>query len=158
MTVHRITAAAVAGAAALTACADYGGAPPYGPTYHPRPGAPMPNPAGGIVLPGMYSGPAYLYNRVDRMPLASDRVVVFVGPHCRQCEQAVQAARTIASVPVEVLDVSVPFNAEQFSRLRVQGIPATVAKTQVLVGFAPHLMHNLLGGAGMRKQQLYEQP
>lgn len=158
MSIHRASAAALAGAAALTACADYGGAPPYGPTYHPRPGAPMPDPGGQIVLPGMYTGPAYLYDRIDRTPLAADRVVVFVGPGCRQCEQAVQAARTIASVPVEVLDVSTPFNAQQFARLRVNGIPATVAKTQVLVGFAPHLMHKLLGGAGMRKQQFGDQP
>lgn len=92
-----------------------------------------------------------ILNRTDKLPIGRDHVVVFVGPNCPQCMQAVQDARAIANRPVEVLDIGTPYAAQLHAALGVSGVPVTVAGMQVLVGAERRSTDALLGGAGLRE-------
>ena len=132
----------------------------------PRYGAGAPQPAraapparaphGIPAIPVAPRGPTVIapqiLPRTDQLPFARDRVVVFVGPHCPQCEQAVQLAREAANRPVDVLDItSGGYAAEQYAALRVSGVPATVAGSWILLGVDYNGTRNVLSRAGMRE-------
>jgi len=142
--------AALFAVATLAACAAPGGG---------GGGASVPPKTGGVgpLGPGsLFHAPAManaqVVNRSDRLPLARDHVVVFVGPNCRFCDAAVADTRAYANVRVEVVDAGTPYGAQQLAALRTGGtLPTVVANSQVLVGYDRRLLQQLLGGAGMRE-------
>lgn len=102
------------------------------------------------VMPGYVVANPYVMNRTDALPLARNSVVVFVGPNCPFCLDAVTDARKYAGVGVEVLDVSSSSVArDAFALTRAPALPATMAGSQILIGRDETLLRNLLGGAGM---------
>jgi hypothetical protein len=90
-------------------------------------------------------------NRVDSQPFARDHVVVFVGPNCPQCEEQLRFVHSYANTRVEVLDITTGYGADLYAALRVSGLPATVAGSQILLGADQNGTQLVLGGAGMRE-------
>ncbi|MBX3585727.1 MAG: hypothetical protein KF796_03700 [Ramlibacter sp.] len=105
------------------------------------------------VVPGLLGqrvAEPYVMNRVDNLPLARLSVVVFVSSNCPDCLAAVQDARAVTAVNVEVMDVSSSGLArEAFAMTHASGLPATMAGTQILVGRQPTMLASMLGAAGM---------
>ncbi|MDB5898275.1 MAG: hypothetical protein JWP22_855 [Ramlibacter sp.] len=141
---HRPLAFALALAVLLPAQAQYRG--PYG-------NAPAPSRQQAVpyIPRGAYVVRPQVLNRLDTHPFGRDHVVVFVGPNCPQCEEQLRFVHSYASTRVEVLDVTSGYGADLYAVLRVSGLPATVAGSQVLLGADQNGTQQVLGGAGMRE-------
>ncbi len=122
-----------------------------------QPAAPAATP-GGLFIPGFGPifghGPGlstpYVLNRVDKLPVGRQTVVVFVASGCRQCLDAVEDARRTSGAGLEVMDVTSSSMAKDaFNALGSRGLPTTVAGTQMLVGRDANLLRGMLGAAGM---------
>jgi hypothetical protein len=129
--------------------------PAYAVAQYRQPHGAVPTPSRAHGVPfaprGTYVVRPQVLNRLDQLPFARDHVVVFVGPNCPQCEEQLQFVRTYANTRIEVLDISSPYGAQQYAALRVSGLPATVAGTQILLGADQNGTQLVLGGAGMRE-------